>query len=151
MSEVYDIADRYVLAYAALDPVAATDAGVAGHDHQLTDYSPEASDERDELDRVTLAALERAKRADDRDRIAADVMTERLRLAVELHDAGEELRALRIIGSPVQDIRSCFDLMAYDTEADWEIAARRLARVPDSLSSFEAALREGINRGVVSA
>jgi len=151
MSEVYEIADGYVLAYAALDPVAATDAGVAGHDHQLTDYSPEASDEREQLDRTTLAALERANRADDRDRIAADVMTERLRLAVELHDAGEELRALRIIGSPVQDIRACFDLMAYDTEDDWGIAAQRLARVPESLASFETALRAGMNQGVVAA
>jgi uncharacterized protein (DUF885 family) len=151
MSEVYDIADQYVLAYAALDPVAATDAGIAGHDHELTDYSPDASDERDQLDRRTLAALERANRADDRDRIAADVMTERLGLAVELHKAGEDLRALRIIGSPVQDIRSCFDLMAYDSERDWEIAAQRLARVPESLGSFEAALHAGVARGIVAA
>src|SRR5580765_7557325 len=113
MSEVYDIADEYVLAYAALDPVAATDAGIAGHDHELTNYSPEASDERDQLDRTTLAALERAPRTDQRDRIAADVMAERLSLSVELRAAGEDLRALRIIGSPVQDIRACFDLMAY--------------------------------------
>ena len=41
MSEVYEIADQYVLAYAALDPIAATDAGIAGHDHELTDYSPD--------------------------------------------------------------------------------------------------------------
>jgi uncharacterized protein (DUF885 family) len=151
MSEVYDIADRYVLAYAALDPIAATDAGIAGHDHELTDFSPAASDERDRLDRDTLAALERANRADGRDRIAADVMTERLQLAVALHEAGEELRALRIIGSPVQDIRACFDLMAYDTDADWETAARRMAGVPAALESFEAALREGMQRGIVSA
>ncbi len=151
MSEVYDIADEYVLAYAALDPIAATDAGIAGHDHELTDYSPAASDERAELHRKTLVALERADHADDRDRIAADVMRERLQLAVELHEAGEELRSLRIIGSPVQEIRSCFDLMAYDTEHDWEIAAQRLAHVPDALASFEAALRDGIARGIVSA
>src|SRR5213592_1677391 len=151
MSEAYDIADEYVRAYAALDPVAATDAGIAGHDHELTDYSPAASDERDQLDRKTLTALERANRTGDRDRIAADVMAERLRLAVELHDAGEELSALRIIGSPMQDIRSCFDLMAYDTEDDWGVAAQRLARVPESLVSFETALHEGMRHGIVAA
>ena len=43
MSEVYEIADRYVLAYAALDPIEATDAGIAGHEHELTDFSPAAS------------------------------------------------------------------------------------------------------------
>ena len=147
MSEVYEIADQYVLAYAALDPIAATDAGIAGHEHELTDFSPDASAARDRLDRDTLAALEKAPRTDDRDRIAADVMTERLELSLELHDAGEELRALRIIGSPVQEIRSCFDLMAYDSEHDWEIAAQRLARVPESLASLESALREGMSAG----
>jgi len=151
MSEVYEIADQYVLAYAALDPIAATDAGIAGHDHELTDYSPDASSARDRLDRDTLAALGRAPRADDRDRIAADVMTERLQLAVALHDAGEELRAVRIIGSPVQEIRSCFDLMAYNSPHDWEVAAQRLARVPESIASLETALREGMARGLVAA
>jgi len=151
MSEVYEIADRYVLAYAALDPVAATDAGIAGHDHELTDYSPDASSARVRLDRDTLAALGRASRTDDRDRIAADVMTERLQLAVALFDAGEDLRAVRIIGSPVQEIRSCFDLMTYDTPHGWEVAAQRLARVPDSIASFETALREGMAKGLVAA
>src|ERR1700690_3196050 len=148
MSKVYEIADEYVLAYAALDPIAATDAGIAGHEHELTDYSPAGAEARDRLDRETLAALERAPRDDDRDRIAADVMSERLQLAIELHDAGEELRALRIIGSPVQEVRSCFDLMAYDSEDDWEVAAQRLARVPESIASLETALREGMARGL---
>jgi uncharacterized protein (DUF885 family) len=140
MSEVYEIADRYVLAYAALDPIEATDAGIAGHEHELTDFSPD-----------TLAALARAPRTNDRDRIAADLMTERLALAVEMHDAGEELRALRIIGSPVQSIRGCFDLMAYDTDDDWQVALQRLARVPESIASLEAALHEGMRRGLLSA
>src|SRR3954470_2084717 len=98
MSEVYEIADRYVLAYVALDPIAATDAGIPGHETELTDFSPAAADARAQLDRDTLAALARAPRADDRDRIAADVMTERLQLAGDLHAAAEELRPLRIIG-----------------------------------------------------
>ena len=125
-SEVYAIADRYVMAYAALDPIEATDAGIAGHEDELTDFSPEASEARAQLDRDTLRALAAAPVAGDRDRIAADVMRERLDLAVAEHDAGEELRALRIIGSPVQGIRSCFDLMAFESEADWEIVARRM-------------------------
>ena len=93
----------------------------------------------------------RAPRADDRDRIAADVMSERLQLAVALREAEEELRALRIIGSPVQEIRSCFDLMSYDSEHDWEVAARRMARVPESIAGFETSLRTGMNRGIVAA
>ena len=46
MSQVYEIADQYVLAYAALDPIAATDAGIAGHETELTDYSPAGAEAR---------------------------------------------------------------------------------------------------------
>ncbi len=151
MSQVYEIADQYVLAYAALDPIAATDAGIAGHEQELTDFSPAGAEARAQLDRDTLASLARAPRDSDRDRIAADVMTERLQLAGELHDAAEELRPLRIIGSPVQEIRACFDLMAYDSEQDWENVAQRLARVPDAIASLEVSLREGMQRGLVAA
>jgi uncharacterized protein (DUF885 family) len=150
-SDVYEIADRYVLAYAALDPIEATDAGIAGHEDELTDFSPDASATRADLDRETLRGLAQAPIVDDRDRIAADVMRERLELAVALHDAGEELRSLRIIGSPVQGIRSCFDLMAFDTDDDWEVVARRMERVPDSVASLEAALRAGMASGIVAA
>jgi uncharacterized protein (DUF885 family) len=151
VSEVYAIADRYVMAYAALDPIEATDAGIAGHDDELTDFSPEANNARDQLDRDTLRALADAPVAGDRDRIAADVMRERLELAVALRETGEELRALRIIGSPVQSIRSCFDLMALASDDDWEVVARRMEAVPDSIASLEAALRAGIAGGTVAA
>ena len=151
LSAVYAIADRYVVAYAALDPIEATDAGVAGHEGELTDFSPAASAARDALDRATLRALAAAPIVSDRDRIAADVMRERLELQIALHDAGEELRALRIIGSPVQSIRGCFDLMAFDSETDWEVVASRMEAVPEAIVSLETALREGMESGIVSA
>jgi hypothetical protein len=37
-SEVYEIADRFVERFAALDPVAATLEGIAGYDDRITDY-----------------------------------------------------------------------------------------------------------------
>lgn len=151
LSEVYEIADRYVLAYAALDPIEATDAGIAGHETELTDYSPDADATRDQLDRDTLRALANAPAPSDADRIAAGVMRERLDLAAELHEAGEELRALRIIGSPVQAIRACFDLMPYDGEPDWQVARQRLEQVPTSIASFEVTLRAGMEQNVVAA
>src|SRR5438445_3447854 len=120
LSPVYEIADRYVTAYAALDPIAATDAGIAGHEDELTDFSADASAARDQLNRESLRELAQAPTPNDRDRIAAGVMRERLEIAVALHDAGEELRSVRIIGSPVSEIRSCFDLMAHQSEDDWE-------------------------------
>ena len=40
-SPVFDLADRYVERFAALDPLAATGEGIGGHDHEMTDYSPD--------------------------------------------------------------------------------------------------------------
>src|SRR5207237_4119731 len=56
-----------------------------------------------------------------------------------------------IIGSPYQSIRQCFDLMAATTDEDWEVVATRMESVPQALRSFEAALREGADRGIVAA
>jgi uncharacterized protein (DUF885 family) len=151
MSKVYEIADRYVDDYAALDPVWATGLGIRGHDHEMTDYSPDALEARAELARTALRALAGATPADDRDRRAAAVMAERLESELEQHESGERVRDLRVIASPVQDIRSCFDLMAYDTRDDWETVAARLERVPDAVRSFAANLAEGVRRGLVAA
>src|SRR4029079_18530019 len=63
----------------------------------------------------------------------------------------EDLRSLRIIGSPVQEIRQVVDLMAFDTDDDWDVARERMTRVPDAVAGYEATLREGMTRGVVSA
>lgn len=150
-SEVYELADAYVERFASLDPVAATSEGITGHDHEMTDYSPEGADERYEHDCATLRALGRVAISTDADRLAAGVLRERLELALEEHDAGERLRDVRVLGSPIQSVRMVFDLMARDTPEDWQVIAERLALVPQALSSIEAALDEGIRQGIVAA
>lgn len=151
MSAVYDLADRYVSEQAALDPVGATARGVPGHDAEMTDYSPEGAEGRAGLARDYLARLRSAPVEDDADRVAARVMAERLAVDVDQYDAGERLRDLRIIGSPVQSVRSVFDLMPRATAADWDNVAARMEKVPAALAGLTAALRDGVARGVVAA
>ena len=117
----------------------------------MTDYSPDGQAARAALDRTTLAELSQIRLLTESDRLAVEVMRERLQVAIDQDQAGERLRDLRIIGSPFQSIRQCFDLMATATDADWEVIAARMERVPQALASFEAALREGQRRGVVAA
>jgi uncharacterized protein (DUF885 family) len=148
---VRDVAERYVERFAALDPVSATFAGLTGHDAEMTDYGPDAAEGRAAHDRETLAALASAPRETDRDRVAADVMVEQLSLGVALHDAGEHLRELNVIASPVQGIRQVFDLMATDTEADWEVVATRMAGVPRALEGVRETLEEGTRRWLMAA
>jgi uncharacterized protein (DUF885 family) len=151
VSAVHELASRYVDRSAVLDPIAATSRGVTGHDAEMTDYSPEGQAARTALDRTTLGELSQIRPLTEPDRIAADVMRERLQVAVDQDEAGERLRDLRIIGSPFQSIRQCFDLMGTAAERDWEIIAARMERVPQALTSFEAALRAGLSRGVLAA
>jgi uncharacterized protein (DUF885 family) len=150
-SEVYDIADRYVEQIAALDPCTATGAGIAGHDHEMTDYSPAAIATRVQLSRDTIGMLEGAPKKTDADRVAAEVMRDRLQRDIDFYEAKEDLRPLRIIGSPIQVARQVFDLMPYDTDADWDTAAERMSKVPDAVASIEATLRAGVAEGVVAA
>ena len=151
VSAVRELADRYVDQSAVLDPILATSRGVAGHDAEMTDYSPDGQAARAALERTTLAELSQIRLLTESDRLAVEVMRERLQVAIDQDQAGERLRDLRIIGSPFQSIRQCFDLMATATDADWEVIAARMERVPQALASFEAALREGQRRGVVAA
>ena len=59
-SETYEIADEYVERAAALDPVAATFRGLAGHDDEMTDYSPDGFEERVEYARTGIRRLDAA-------------------------------------------------------------------------------------------
>ena len=149
MSRVYEIADDYVERLAALHPIAATRMGVPGYEDQLTDFSPAGHEARIALDRDTLAALERAPLENDRDRVAREAMTERLRLALELDAAGDQHQGLNILTSPLQSIRRVFDLMPRDTEEHWHNIALRLTRLPEALSQFRETLETGIERELV--
>jgi Uncharacterized protein conserved in bacteria len=151
VTSIFEIADDYVERTAVLDPVNATSDGIAGHDHELTDYSPAGSEARAALAREALVALESAPVSGERDRIAAEMMRERLDLAVSQHEQGEELRDLMVLGSPLQSIRQCFDLMSYETADDWAVVAERMTGVRDSLASFRSALEEGARGGLLAA
>lgn len=151
MSRVYEIADRYVEGVAALDPIGATGMGVPGHEHQLTDFSPDGIEARAELAHTTLADLAHAPQENDHDRIAAAVMDERLRTSLDLYEAGERLRDIRVIGSPVQSIRQCFDLMSYESDADWETVASRMEAVPSALDGLKVSFAAGIARDLIAA
>jgi uncharacterized protein (DUF885 family) len=145
------IADRYVEEFARLHPVMATMVGVAGHDAEMTDYSPLGFEARAELLRSTLADLEAAEAMDERERVAKESMLERLGLELEMHDAGIPLDRINVIDSPLQETRQVFDLMPTDTEQDWRNIASRLALVPATLGGYRETLTRARDNGRVSA
>ncbi len=145
------IADAYTSRLAELDPLAATEMGISGHDHQMTDLSPDGHAERAEHDRDTLVQLATAALADDVDRITVAAMRDRLGLALELHESGELLAQLNVIASPLQGLRDVLDVMPTATTDDWANIASRVSRVPDAVHGYIESLREGARRGLVPA
>lgn len=145
------IADGHLDRELALDPIAATAIGAPGFETELTDFSPSANAERSALRRSTLAALDAAQPVDDVDRVTAAALRERLGLEEELHAAGTDESSLNVIASPVQGLRSVYDLMAKDTADDWATIATRLAKTPEAVASYLESLRTALGRGDVSA
>jgi uncharacterized protein (DUF885 family) len=151
MSRVFDLSSAYVDRSAALDPFLATALGLPVGQDDVTDFSPEGLEARVQLVRDTLNQLSQEPITDEADRLAREVMAERLQVAVDLHERGEDLCALRPIFSPVQQLRQIFDLMPTATEVDWVHVARRMMKVADGVAGLITNLRLGVERSFVAA
>lgn len=141
------VAERYLDTFAALDPCAATELGIVGHDAELTDYSPDGVTARADAARTALRELDGVGTEDDVDRVTVAAMRERLGVALQLHDAGLDLGELNVIASPLQTMRDVFDLMPTDTDTDWAVIGRRMAQVPDRAAGYADGLRAAVRAG----
>ncbi|MFW3171829.1 DUF885 domain-containing protein [Geodermatophilus sp. CPCC 206100] len=151
------VADRYVDAVCDLDPIVATSLGTRPGDDRLPDPGPAGLEAEARLARDTLAELDRvlaaepAQEDDPVERRCARLLRERLGAELAMHEAGEGLRALSNLFSPVHSIRQVFLLMPSATDDDWAVIARRMARVPEAYRGFRASLEEGARRGLFVA
>jgi uncharacterized protein (DUF885 family) len=145
------IADRYVEDYAALDPIAATYFGISGHDHLLTDLSPDGFAERERLARAALEAARTATPTDEREQVARESFLERLGLETEMYDAEVPQAQVSVLTSGLHEVRSVFDLMPTEGEEAWSNVDARLAAVPATLDGYRATLQEAVDGGTVSA
>jgi uncharacterized protein (DUF885 family) len=147
MPSIDDIAAEYVERAAAMDPCHATNAGIAGHDHELTDLGADGFAGRAGLDRATLAALDAAEAPAPREQVALAAMRERLAMAVERYDAGDTTSELSTIASWVQRVREVFDLMPTDGEEAAANIAKRMAAVPRAYRQLSATLLDAARDG----
>ncbi len=151
------IADRYVETIADLNPIVGTALGIRPRVDAMPDYSPEGKAAVADAARATLAELDAVERAAGEgglpveERRAARLLRERLTASLALHDAGEGLRDLSNLFSPVQSLRSVFLMMPSDTDDDWAVIGRRLRNIPAAAAGFRASLEEGDRRGLYAA
>jgi uncharacterized protein (DUF885 family) len=151
VGQIDEIANRYVEDWAPLDPVGATHVGIAGLDDRVTDLSPEGFAAQADLDRRTLARLAMVEPVEERERVAAEAMQERLGLALEMYDAGEVTSELNVVSGPLHNLRSVFDLMPIADEPAAATISTRLSHVPMALGQLRRTLIEAATHGHVAA
>ncbi len=147
-SPVYSLSDDYINTVAELDPAAATYMGIAGHDHEMTDFSPAGHDARANNDRQTLALLNALDSSASADRLAAGVLRESLEISGAEYDANEHLVSIRVLAGDVDAARAIFDLMPTDTAEQWSVIAERMSKVPQAFAGMRESWKLGLDRGV---
>ena len=145
------VADTYVQRLADLSPMTATELGLPGRDHLMDPLDPAQHEATAALDRETLDTLDTLDPTDDVDHVTIAAMRERLGLALELHDAGEDVASLNNLASPVQSLREIFDVMPTDTVEAWENISGRLHQLPAAVDGYTESLRLAASRGNVAA
>ncbi|MFJ8794012.1 DUF885 domain-containing protein [Streptomyces sp. NPDC102462] len=150
-----EVADAYVDALVALDPVTGTYLGVKESSSRLPDFSPAGQEALAELARNTLAALAQAERrpgADsDVERRCARLLRERLTAELAVHEADEGLRAVGNLHTPGHAVRDVFTVTPTQTEDDWAAVAQRLRAVPAALAGYRESLTLGLERKLYAA
>ncbi|MEU1592112.1 DUF885 domain-containing protein [Streptomyces sp. NPDC005708] len=145
-----EVADAYVDALVALDPVTGTYLGVKESSSRLPDTSPAGQEALAELARETLARLDEAERrpgADsDIERRCARLLRERLIAQLAVHEADEALRTVSNLHSPVHSVRDVFTITPTATDEDWAAIAERLRAVPAALRGYRECLALGLER-----
>ncbi|WP_055491404.1 DUF885 domain-containing protein [Streptomyces sp. TP-A0356] len=145
-----EVADAYVDALVALDPVTGTYLGVKESSSKLPDTSPAGQEALAELARETLARLDEAERrpgADsDIERRCARLLRERLTAELAVHDADEGLRTVGNMHTSVHSVREVFTLTPTATEEDWAAVVERLRAVPAALRGYRESIALGLER-----
>ena len=145
------VADQWLDAWAAHDPLIATYLGIPGHDAELPALSPDWFATGSELRRRTLTALGTVSPVDATDRITIAALREELEVAEALRAAGAEESDIKNIASPLQNVRDAFDLMPTATAEHWHTIAERMGAVGDAIDGYIESLRFAAARGHVSA
>jgi uncharacterized protein (DUF885 family) len=148
------IADAFLDALAAHNPVVATSLGLHLDDDRQQDLSPAGFEAEADLARAALADLAAAtggtEPADPAEAACARLLQERLTAELACHDAGDHFRSLSNIASPLHSVRSVFTMMSTATDNDWSVIAGRLRNVPGALEGYQQTLAEGVRRGLLS-
>ncbi|HEY5437924.1 MAG TPA: DUF885 family protein, partial [Acidimicrobiales bacterium] len=139
-SPIFLFANDLIDRLAESNPLLATELGVPGYERLLPDFSVAQQRRDQERTIADLYTLETIDALSDIDRIAKEVIRERLAVDLALLEADEPRRTFSVLSSPVAAIRQVFELMSLTTPDDAAHVAARLKAVRASLNTWREAL-----------
>ncbi|NNF64458.1 MAG: DUF885 domain-containing protein [Acidimicrobiia bacterium] len=146
MGTPFEISDQYVDSLAELDPLFATSLGRT--DSRWPDLSPAGlATRRDRTTQFFQRFAEHLDHPEPRQRLAARVLAQSIQEYLDALDNGDQYDDLRHMASTFQRLRSVFDLMATNTDDDWEAIRTRLSTIDAAYHGYVATLTEGIQMG----
>ena len=144
------MSDGYIVGRAALEPVMATFWGIPGHDHEWGDLSPTGWALRRDLALDTLRLIDGSRPDDRHERVATEVLRERLLVDVALLEAEEFQVHMSSLSGFHTHLREMFDFMARDTPDHWEAIRQRLDDVGAGLAGLRETYLDSATRGKVA-
>ena len=151
MTGVFEIADNFVYTVGMHNPLAATHMGIPGSDHLMPDYSPQASESFYSDSLKALRVMKSAVPVNESERMCKDTFVDATSVSLDQHESRDYLRDMNVLFSPIQSVRSIFDLMPQDSLEAWENIASRMEKVKTSLGTYRETLEKGRFEGLVAS
>lgn len=142
---VFDLAEQLVDSYCELRPTEATVWGVVGFDDSWGDWSPAGWDAVMTVMRSARSDLDALPDSDDAwELIGRRVFLDFIDSWIGRLEDHDHLRDLNNIASPVQDLRSAFEVPPKVTVGDWQAIVSRLAASDEPVDGYIECLELGI-------
>ena len=151
MARVFEIADGFIDTVAKHHPLSATHMGISGFDHMMPNYAPESAEAFNSDVLAARKEMESAIPTNEAERMCRDTFIDHVSISIEQHESREDLRDMNVLFSPVQSVRSIFDLMQRDSIEAWENIASRMEKIDESLAGYRRTLNVGRSEGLVTS
>ena len=141
-SEIFAISDEYIDTLGRMSPMGATALGIPGYDHLLDDFSLAAETKIADYRRGVLNRVKAMSPIDEIDRIAKEVLIERVESSLRLFDSKEAFITYGPIANPVSAIRSIFTIMNSEGTEGIANTTARLNAIGAALDSWKSTLED---------
>ena len=150
-SPIFKLSDDYIVESAKFSPMGSTALGIPGSDHLIDDLSIEHAAKVTDYVRGVIAQAKALEPIDEIDRIAKDVLIDRLSSNVLLFESGESLFRFSPIANPISAIRSIFTIMNLKSAEDFANVTSRLKGIGTAIEQWKSTLDTMAAQGKVAA